>query len=49
VLLVANASDETEVQRRLADDPWVQSQRLAITRIESWMPMVGTERLARVS
>jgi len=28
VLLIADAQDETDIQRRLADDPWVRTQKL---------------------
>jgi uncharacterized protein YciI len=45
VLLMASAEAEAEVHDRLADDPWVRSQRLITTSVESWIPMVGAERL----
>ena len=47
VLLMATADTEAEVRDRLGDDPWAQSQRLVITRVESWVPIVGLERLRR--
>jgi uncharacterized protein YciI len=45
VFLMASARSENEVHDRLADDPWVRSQRLVTTRVESWTPVVGAERL----
>jgi uncharacterized protein YciI len=47
VLLIANADAEAEVHDRLADDPWVRSQRLVTTSVESWVPLTGAERLGR--
>lgn len=44
-LLIMNADNEDEVRRRLADDPWTRTDRLAITSIEPWNLIVGTERL----
>jgi uncharacterized protein YciI len=46
VLLIVNADSENEIHHRLADDPWVHSQRLAITSVEHWLPLVGADRLA---
>jgi uncharacterized protein YciI len=45
VLLIADASSEADIHRRLADDPWARTQRLVITSIEPWNLMVGAERL----
>jgi len=45
VLLMATADSEAEVRGRLADDPWARSRRLVTTSIESWIPIVGLERL----
>jgi uncharacterized protein YciI len=45
VLLFARAETEAEIHDRLADDPWVPSQRLVTTSVESWTPIVGMERL----
>ena len=45
VLLIAGADSEADIHRRLADDPWVRTQRLVITSIEPWNLMVGAERL----
>jgi uncharacterized protein YciI len=45
VLLMASAEAEGEVHDRLADDPWARSQRLVTTSVESWIPIVGAQRL----
>ncbi len=34
VLLIAEAASEADVNRRLADDPWVRTQRLVTTSVE---------------
>jgi uncharacterized protein YciI len=44
-LLIVDAETEDEIPRRLADDPWVHTDRLVITSIEPWNLIVGTERL----
>jgi uncharacterized protein YciI len=49
VLLIAEAQDENEIRRRLAADPWLLSQRLVTTSVESWTPLVGAEQLAVTS
>jgi uncharacterized protein YciI len=49
VLLIVDAKDEAEVYDRLAGDPWAVVQRLMTSRVDSWAPLVGAERLARVS
>jgi uncharacterized protein YciI len=46
VLLVANAEDEAEINRHLADDPWLASQQLITVSVEPWRILVGEERLA---
>jgi uncharacterized protein YciI len=46
VLLIVDAETEEEIRGRLAGDPWVRTGRLAITSVEPWNPIVGTERLA---
>ena len=43
VLLIAEAGSETEINRRLADDPW--AQRLVTTSVEPWNLFVGADRL----
>lgn len=45
-LVIVNASDEDEIHRRLADDPWTLTQRLVIVSIESWNLFVGEQHLA---
>jgi len=47
VLLVADGNDETEIHRRLADDPWLRSRQLVTVSIEPWKILVGEERLAK--
>jgi uncharacterized protein YciI len=49
VLLILNADDEDEIRLRLTDDPWVRTDRLVITSIEPWTPIVGAERLSAVA
>ncbi len=46
VLLVVDAEDEAEIERRLAGDPWLRDQRLLTTSAESWNILGGAERLA---
>jgi uncharacterized protein YciI len=46
VLLILDAEDEAEIDRRLADDPWLRSQRLLTTSVESWKILAVAERLA---
>jgi uncharacterized protein YciI len=45
VLLIAEAASETDIHRRLADDPWVRTQRLVTTSVEPWNLVVGAERI----
>ena len=45
VLLIADAGDESDIHRRLADDPWVRTQQLVTTTVEPWNLAVGAERL----
>ena len=45
VLLIANAADADEIERRLTDDPWAIAQRLVTTSVEPWLLMAGGERL----
>jgi uncharacterized protein YciI len=45
VLLIADAGSESDIHRRLADDPWERAQRVVTTRVEPWMLLVGAERL----
>jgi hypothetical protein len=48
VLMIAVASSDAEVRSRLEGDPWVASQRLVTSSVETWMPIVGADRLAPV-
>ena len=45
VLLIADAGSETDIHRRLADDPWARTQRLVITSVEPWNLLLGAELL----
>ena len=45
VLLMVSADSESEVYERLTDDPWTGSGQLVTTSVESWVPIVGLERL----
>jgi uncharacterized protein YciI len=45
VLLIADAQSEREVYDTLAGDPWARSQSLSTSSVETWMPIVGAERL----
>jgi uncharacterized protein len=46
-LLIMDGGTEYEIRDRLAEDPWVRTNRLEITRVEEWQPLVGADRLAR--
>lgn len=46
VLLIADAVSETDIQRRLSDDPWERDQHIVTTLIESWTLFVGAQRSA---
>jgi uncharacterized protein YciI len=46
VLLIAEAADESDIHRRLADDPWQRAQRVVTTRVEPWNLLVGADRLS---
>jgi uncharacterized protein YciI len=46
VLLMVEAADESEIHRRLADDPWARAERVVIASVESWNIFVGADRLA---
>ncbi|HLM08039.1 MAG TPA: hypothetical protein VK402_22920 [Blastococcus sp.] len=41
VLLIAEAASETDVHRRLADDPWACAQRIVTTSVEPWTLLVS--------
>jgi uncharacterized protein YciI len=44
-LLIVDAENEAEIQRRLADDPWVPTEQILTTSVEPWKILVGAERL----
>jgi uncharacterized protein YciI len=46
VLLIAEAAGETDIHRRLADDPWVRTQRLVTTSVEPWNLLVVAGRVS---
>jgi hypothetical protein len=46
VLLIMNADSEVEINRRLADYPWVPTEQLLTASIEPWKILVGAEQLA---
>lgn len=48
-LLIVNADHDDEIRHRLADDPWVRTDRLVITSIEPWNLIVGAERLSALA
>jgi uncharacterized protein len=41
VLLAVKAESEAEIQRRLADDPWMPREQLLTVSIEPWKILVG--------
>jgi uncharacterized protein YciI len=43
VLLIAEAADEIDIRRRLADDPWERTRRVVTTGVERWNLLVGAE------
>ena len=45
-LLIVDAETEDEIRSRLADDPWLHTDRLVITSIEPWNLIVGAKRLS---
>jgi uncharacterized protein YciI len=44
-LLIAEAENEAEIHRRLADDPWVPTEQILTTSVEPWKILVAAERL----
>jgi uncharacterized protein YciI len=46
-LLIVNAESEDEIRRRLAADPWALTGQLAVSSVEPWQILVGSELLAR--
>jgi uncharacterized protein YciI len=49
VLLIVDSEDEDEIRHRLADDPWVPTDKLVTTSIEPWNLIVGAERLSALA
>jgi uncharacterized protein YciI len=45
VLLIAEAASETDIHRRLADDPWAGTQQVVTTSVEPWTLLVGAQRV----
>lgn len=45
VLLIADASGEADIHKRLADDPWLRTHQLTTTKVEPWNLLVGAERI----
>ncbi len=41
VLLIFQAENKTEIERRLADDPWTKSGILSTARISRWNLRIG--------
>ena len=48
ILLVMAAGSEAEIRRRLADDPWAQTNRLVTMSAEPWTLVVGAERVSGI-
>ncbi|HEX7795656.1 MAG TPA: hypothetical protein VF456_14945 [Vicinamibacterales bacterium] len=44
VLLIADAASESDIRRRLADDPWAKSNQLVTAAVESWSVLVGADK-----
>ena len=45
-LLILNAESESEIRRRLDEDPWTQMDMLRIARIEPWELLTGPDLVA---
>jgi uncharacterized protein YciI len=41
VMLIINTDNEVEVERRLADDPWIQMGILTIASVQPWQILLG--------
>lgn len=46
VLLIAEAASETDIRRRLADDPWEATGQVRTISVEPWNLFVGGQRLS---
>ena len=47
VLIIVNAPDEDIVRKRFADDPWIQSGMLTLTKVERWTILLDGLRGSR--
>jgi uncharacterized protein YciI len=45
-LLIVDAPSETEIRRRLDDDPWTPRELLSVASVEPWQILLGEDRLA---
>jgi hypothetical protein len=45
LLLIAEVASEPDIHRRLADDPWVLTQRLVTASVEPWNLVLCAQRL----
>jgi uncharacterized protein YciI len=45
-LLVVDAEDEADVRRHFEDDPSAKMELLAVTNVEPWEVLIGSELLA---
>lgn len=43
VLLIVDAENAEEIDRRLANDPWMPTEQLRTVSIESWNLLVGAD------
>ena len=41
VMLIINVEREQEIERRLADDPWIQMGLLSVVSVEPWEILLG--------
>jgi uncharacterized protein YciI len=48
VLLIAEAATESEVHRRLADDPWARARRIVTTSVEPWNLFVAAQPVGSI-
>jgi uncharacterized protein YciI len=48
VLLIAEAATESDVHRRLADDPWARARRIVTTSVEPWNLFVAAQPVGSI-
>jgi uncharacterized protein YciI len=48
VLLIAEAATETDVHRRLADDPWARARTIVTTNVEPWNLFVAAQPVGSI-